>query len=294
MSRTALGLTLQALSASDAVIALGHVAGWRTGTQWFTTQDLRVLYETLRLPEPGNPSDVLGRLRKLKLVRDDGSRAGPRKWALTPRGEDRARELLADFDYTSMTAEMESPLGAFFAHTEYPTLPPGLAPPAWAPGLHSFLERFPFDLNVFLMTRFPKDAEVDPLTPVIERLRTVIDKNGLRLHVADDHQIVDDLWGNVGAHMWACRYGIGILETRTPRPPDGEEDARLETLNDNVLIELGSMLTIGRRCMILRDPGAPMPPTDLTAQIFKTVDLDDLEDVAEITSAWIVNDLRLP
>lgn len=69
--------------------------------------------------------------------------------------------------------------------------------------------------------------------------------------------------------MWACRYGVGVLETTAPRPDKEPKDPKLVTLNDKLLIELGSMLTIGRRYMILRDREAPMPPTDLTAQVFK-------------------------
>ena len=111
-------------------------------------------------------------------------------------------------------------------------------------------------------------------------------------------QIVDELWGNVGAHMWSCRYGIGILDTRptassTPNADDQSGDASRASLNSNVLIELGSMLTIGRRCMILKDPLAPTPPTDLTSHIYKSVVLLDDGAVAAAANAWIDDDLRL-
>jgi hypothetical protein len=157
--------------------------------------------------------------------------------------------LVGEFDYATIAVELLAQPGAYFADVEYPTLPPTLAPPAWAPGIHSFLDRYPFPQNVFLMTRFPRaEGEDDPVAPAIQTLREAVSRHGLTLHTADQQQIVDDLWGNVGAHMWACRYGVGILETRAPRPDgEGAPDPRLETLNDNVLIELGSMLTIGRR-----------------------------------------------
>jgi hypothetical protein len=104
------------------------------------------------------------------------------------------------------------------------------------------------------------------------------------LHLASDRQIDDDLLGNVGAYMWACQYGIGLLETRGPRSRD---------LNDNVLIEVGSMLMTGRRCAIFKDPKAPQPPTDLSGQIYKGVDFADLRAVASTTHAWIAEDLGL-
>jgi hypothetical protein len=255
---------------------------------------VRELYLALRLPEPANLSRELGRLRDRRpsLLRHRGAGAA-RQWALTPVGEDRIAGLIGGFDYASIAAELQALPGALFAHTEYPTLPPTLAPPAWAPGIRSFLERYPFERNVFLMTRFPETTEDDPLGPVIKRLRATLARGGLALHLASDQQIIDDLWGNVGAHMWACRYGVGILETTAPRPDDEPPDPKLVTLNDNVLIELGSMLTIGRRCLILRDRQAPMPPTDLTAQIFKETSLADLRKVEGQTEDWVRKDLRL-
>lgn len=135
------------------------------------------------------------------------------------------------------------------------------------------------------MTRFPSpDGELpDPLPSVIEVLREVMTAHGLTLHVASDRQAEDDLLGNVGAYMWACHYGIGLLEDRHAAG----------SLNDNVLIELGSMLMAGRRCAILKDRTAPAPPTDLSGQIYKSVDLDDLIAVSASAHRWIAEDLAL-
>lgn len=288
-------LAVQRMSVPDAALVLSHVASWRGDARWFSTSEVRSLYADLRLPEPANVSATLARLRDRRPPLLRGKPGGTSGWTTTPEGELRADEIIGEFDYGTIAAELQAVPGAFFADAEYPTLPHTFAPPSWAPGIKTFLDRNPFDQNVFLMTRFPKDeaAEPDPLGPVIETLRDAVAKRGLTLHVAMDQQIVDDLWGNVGAHMWASRYGIGVLETRAPQPRDEDEDAGDPTLNDNVLIELGSMLTIGRRCMILRDYQAPMPPTDLTSHIFKTVDLESLHSVAEQTDQWIAKDLRL-
>lgn len=291
------GLTVQRMATADAILSLAQIASWRTDNRWFDTRDVRELFFALRVPLPANLSRDLGRLRDRRpaLLLTSGTGTSLR-WALTPEGENRAGQLIGDFDYPSIAVELHVLPGALFAHASYPTLPPVLAPPAWAPGVRGFIERYPFERNAFLMTRFPETTEEDPLGPVIKRLRATLSNEGLTLHLASDQQIVDDLWGNVGAHMWACRYGIGLLETTAPRPEseDGNPpDPKLVTLNDNVLIELGSMLTIGRRCMILRDRGAPMPPTDLTAQIFKETSFDDLDEVTTHAEGWVRKDLRL-
>lgn len=265
----------------------------------FSTGTLVELVDALRLPRPSNPSAVLARLRDAapSLIR----RGRQRGWMLTPEGARQAVELVGDFDSALIAVELASASEALFAHGAYPTLPPMLAPISWAAGIKSFLEVWPFERNVFLMTRFPRVGEADPLRSTIEALREALADRGLHLHLASDQQIVDDLWGNVGAHMWSCRFGVGLLETpngygagrQTSEAESDPESPHNETLNDNVLIELGSMLTIGRRCLILRDPKAPMPPTDLTSQIFKTVELSDHGAVREAAVAWVAKDLRL-
>jgi len=148
------------------------------------------------------------------------------------------------------------------------------------------LRRFPFEQNVFCMTRFPGAGAPlpDPVPAVIARLREVVEAHGMTLHVASDRQNEDDLFGNVGAYMWACQYGIGLLENRL---------GAVTGLNDNVLIELGSMLVIGRRCAMLKDKSAPGMPSDLTAQLYKQVNFDDLDAVGVATHRWISEDLGL-
>jgi hypothetical protein len=136
------------------------------------------------------------------------------------------------------------------------------------------------------MTRFAKAGAPlpDPVPAVIERLREVMDSHGLTLHVASDRQHEDDLFGNVGAYMWACQYGIGLLENRL---------GGATGLNDNVLIELGAMMVIGRRCAMLKDKTATGLPSDLTAQLYKSVDFDDLDAVAAMGHRWVAEDLGL-
>jgi len=83
--------------------------------------------------------------------------------------------------------------------------------------------------------------------------------------------------------MWGSRYGIGILEDRAG-----------SGLNYNVVTELGSMLILGRRCSILRDRTSPNVPSDLGAEIFKPIDLDDVESVRDEAHRWLSEDLGKP
>jgi hypothetical protein len=215
------------------------------------------------------------------------TRAADRPWALTPDGRRRSSELLGDVDYEKIVAELAGTPGVDYAHARHSVIPPTFAPPRWQAGISRLLERFPFETNLFCMTRFPKSTLgglPDPIQRIIDVIRIVADLHGLTLHLASDRQIEDDLLGNVGAYMWACQYGIGLLENRSPNG---------SRLNSNMLIELGSMLIMGRRCAILKDRTSPAPPSDLSGQIYKSVNFDCIEDTARAVHEWLAEDLAL-
>lgn len=54
------------------------------------------------------------------------------------------------------------------------------------------------------------------------------------------------------------------------------------------------MLVIGRRCAMLKDTTATGLPSDLTAQLYKSVDFDDLEAVSAAAHRWVSEDLGMP
>jgi hypothetical protein len=277
-----IGLTLQGMPANQRVLILGSVAGMRAGHGWFTPDEVLVLFDALRLPPPGGVVRSLGQLRTADLVR---TRADGR-WALTPQGQERVRRDMGEID-PDLAGEMAETPGAEFVSALHTTISPALAPARWQAGIARLLERYPFETNVFCMTRFsrPGTPLPDPVPAVIERLREVMDAHGMKLHVASDRQAEDDLFGNVGAHMWACQYGLGLLENRL---------GGAAGLNDNVLIELGSMMVTGRRCAMLKDRTALGLPSDLTAQLYKSVDFDDLDAMSAAAHRWVADDLGLP
>ena len=134
------------------------------------------------------------------------------------------------------------------------------------------------------MTRFPdaKAGTADPVGHALAVVREVCAEAGLEFHLASDRAIVDDLWDNVTAHMWACRYGVGLFEDRVDRG-----------LNHNLLIEVGAMIMSGRRCALLKDGSIEKMPTDFVGMIYKSVDLSAEETVAQVVKAWIGDDLRV-
>ena len=185
----------------------------------------------------------------------------------------------------ALVAEAAVEAAPDFAHLTHPTIPPWLAPPDLLAPLREFLAEHPFDRNVFGMTRFPDEQDesaADPLAAALAEARAACAEHGLEFQLASERRIVDDLWSNVDAHMWACRYGIGFFEDRRGRG-----------INYNLTIKVGGMLTTGRRVALLKDLSIDRLPTDLVGRIYSTVDLENAQGVRACIHAWIRDDLRL-
>ena len=260
---------------------MANVVGMRNGDGWSSVEEIRQLFEALRLPPPSSLTRSLGQLRNDKSIL---TRPAEKNWALTPEGRERASHLIGDFDYDQIHAELIGTPGAEFSDERHSVIPPSFAPARWQQGITRLLDRYPFEMNVFCMTRFPEEGTSDPVGQTIELLREALAHHGLTLHLASDRQIEDDLFGNVGAYMWACQYGIGLFESYS---------ANAQSLNSNMLIELGSMLIMGRRCAILKDRNSALPPTDLSGQIYKSVVFGLPDTVSNAVHLWLAEDLSL-
>jgi hypothetical protein len=200
-------------------------------------------------------------------------------WKLTPEGNGQAEDLATNMDLAVLLAEASGPAATLLGDTVHPVIPPSLAPPALIKPLHAFLEEHPFDTNVFGMTRFPTkkaDGKSDPVAKALKAAELVCERYGLTFHLASERQIVDDLWANVAAHMWGCRYGIAFFESVTDKG-----------LNYNLNIEVGSCLVLGRRLALLKDKSLTTMPTDLVGHIYHDVNLAKPSTVTKRLDAWI-------
>ena len=276
---TSVGLRVQGLPVSDRTLVLAHLATLRAEDQQFGAQDVDALFIEIAVPGPAKTSNVLASLERSQLLTRTTGRG--RVWKITPKGLARVQALVSNMDLVLLVSEAKLH-GTQLGGQPHSVVPPTLSPPGLTPVLRDFLEKFPFETNVFGMTRFASadpDLE-DPVASAVEVAREVCAAHGLTFHLASDRALVDDLWGNVAAHMWACHYGIAFFEDRVGRG-----------LNYNLSIEVGAMLMAGRRCALLRDSSIASMPTDLVGQIYRGVDLSDSTDVAGNVHQWIASDL---
>lgn len=266
---------------ADQVLVLGHIAQSRTATTGFSPSDVEELFLNLALPRAARTSNVMARLEGRALLTRGRGRGAV--WRVTPEGREHIRCLDLIDDLPALLSEVENVGSSRLGGAIHPLLPPELAPPELLRNLDSFLKAHPFETNVFAMTRFPEAAgNSDPLRDALEAARTACSSHGLELHLASDHAIVDDLWANVAAYMWACRYGVAFFE-----------DTRGVGVNHNMTIEVGGMLMTGRRCALLKDTTIAKLPTDLVGRIYKPVDVASPESVFNAVHEWISRDLQL-
>jgi hypothetical protein len=278
------GVRLQAMQLIDQVLVLARMASLRSDNARFSPKDVTRLFDESSLPQPSNISNAFASLEKRRLLtRGRGSGA---VWTLTPQGRAKSETLASDIDLAALSAESLS-VGTSLGGQPHPVVPPSLAPPSLVQPLRAFLEHHPFERNVFGMTRFPEEGGPnstgdDPVAPALEVARDACAKHGLEFHLASQRALVDDLWGNVAAHMWASHYGIAFFEDRVARG-----------VNYNLTIEVGAMLMAGRRCALLKDKSIERMPTDLVGHIYRDVDLEKRPAVSRQLHSWLRDDLNL-
>ncbi len=141
--------------------------------------------------------------------------------------------------------------------------------------LPEFLKDHPnIDRNIFLMMRFNESEQHSKIQNTIALEARKYDLCVLR---ADDRDYTGDLWDNVCLYAVGCRYGIAVFE---------EIDQR--DFNPNVALELGLMMAMNKRSLLLKDSRMPKLPTDVVGKLYKPFDTYHIEDsIAECVQSWV-------
>ena len=140
----------------------------------------------------------------------------------------------------------------------------------------------PFEKNVFIMMPFrqEKDEHYEDIERII---KDELEKLGLRGWLATDKDLSPTLWGNVSAFMVGCRYGIAVF-TRKEDVTSGKIEPEF---NPNVSLELGFMLSRGKKVLILKDSALETLNADLMGHLYKEFDLRRVKrDLPCLIQAW--------
>ncbi len=274
-------LRLQRLDLQQQTLVLGQLAAGRSENGTFSPGEVAQLFHDFGLPAPARITNVFSALTTKKLFAKQPQRGS---YKATPVGQAKVREQMTSLDLVALVAESAHENSPLLGRTEHALVPVHMAPPTLVQPLRAFLRDHPFDTNIFGMTRFPdaKAGTADPVGRALAITKEVCSELGLEFHLASDRAIVDDLWANVTAHMWASRYGVALFEDRVDRG-----------LNHNLLIEVGAMIMTGRRCALLKDGSIDKMPTDFVGMIYKSVDLSVDDTVAAAVRAWLNDDLAI-
>jgi protein-tyrosine-phosphatase len=126
------------------------------------------------------------------------------------------------------------------------------------------LKRFKVpESNLFLMTRF---RETQYHKEISQAIGSSVGAFGLEFVRADDaNWSALTLWDRVHFCIDACRFGVAVFETI-------DED----NFNPNVSFELGWMLALDRKCLLLKEKSLRSLPSDLCGHMYKEFDSRDI------------------
>jgi hypothetical protein len=170
----------------------------------------------------------------------------------------------------SRLKEMNKQYGEIQARFEYLTSVAG-----------ELLRESPYEQNVFVMMPFRQDR--DERYENIERIiKNELRKAGYKGWLASDRNLAPQLWDNVSAFLLACKYGVAVF-TRL------EMDNRIqEEFNPNVSLELGFLLSRGKKVLILKDAALSKLHTDLVGHLYSEFDLNQVNrQVPKIIRKWV-------
>lgn len=263
----------------EQTLVLTHVVSLQAPGGIVSGADVLGMYLKLRVPLTSNVGRDLARLQDAGHVMQPSSG----RWSVTPLGLERIRQLMAGVSDAELARVLESGTGeATFGEARHHLIPAELAPAEFQQGIARFLEGHAFERNVFGISRFPR-GEGDIITSTLAVCREACLAHGLDFHLAADRAVEDYIPKNVAASIWACKYGIAIIEDRVA-----------EGLNYNVIFEVGAMLVTGRRGLLLKDKSIPELPTDLVGHIYTPVDIGNRASVTQAVEDWITKSLGIP
>lgn len=110
-----------------------------------------------------------------------------------------------------------------------------------------------------------------------------LEEHGMSAVRADDRDYTGELWSNIEVYLTGCQYGIAVFE-----------DINQSDYNSNVSLELGYLMGLGKRTLLLKEKRLPELPTDVVHRLYKEFDGYDIENsIKREIGEWTTKDLRI-
>lgn len=139
--------------------------------------------------------------------------------------------------------------------------------------IERFLEKNPFEKNLFLMMKYR-----DGNQHVSDIIRAAVENAGLKLWLASEVRITDELATNVVACLICCKYGIALFD----EPEDQQH------INPNVAYELGMMHLLDRDCLLLKSKNVTIL-SDILAKLYVQYDPLKPGEIISLTKKWLID-----
>lgn len=128
----------------------------------------------------------------------------------------------------------------------------------------------------FIIMQFGTSRFHDEIYNIIRKI--LLRKNIIAIR-ADFKEYHSDLYYNILSYIYAADFGIAIFERIN-------DDA----FNPNVAFEVGFMLALNKKVCLLKEKTLKNLPTDIVGKLYKTFDLNNLEESIENSLIKWIND----
>lgn len=133
---------------------------------------------------------------------------------------------------------------------------------------------------VFVIMPFDK-----VLSPIYQTIKQTLKEHNITAVRADEKEFSDNLWDNVSTYLNCCQAAIAVFN---------KSDDKNKIYNPNVAFETGYMMALGRKVCLLKDKRLKQLPTDIIARLYKTYDVDDIENtLPQQIESWLRDNIDI-
>lgn len=145
--------------------------------------------------------------------------------------------------------------------------------------LSLFADHSDYNRNCFLIMPF---RDCRPLSEVQQAIRSLLARHGFKVLRADDAVYSENVFTNIEAYMYGCRFAVSIIERSTS-----------EQHNANVALEIGYMLGLKKDVCLLKEKTVPALPSDLQGRLYTEFDMFSVLPTIDTNVTRWLRDRRL-